>query len=149
MVFRDLVRTADVLVENYRPGVLDFMGLGFEALSAIRPELIYTSTRGYGTGPYENRRVFDQLAEATAGTAAAQGGEYPENIRMIIFGKVTALTTARGVTGCFVGRSPHWSRLLPADRHVRIGVELSVARCDVVTHQCRRRRDPWSAALVD
>ena len=65
-IFLDLVRTADALIENYRPGVLDRMGLGYEALSAIRPELVYASITGYGTGPYENRRVFDPLIQATA-----------------------------------------------------------------------------------
>ena len=104
-IFLDLVRTADALIENYRPGVLDRMGLGYDALSAIRPELVYASITGYGTGPYENRRVFDPLIQATAGTAAAQGGEDPENVRMIIFDKVTALTTAQAVTAALLERA--------------------------------------------
>ncbi|NDH11202.1 MAG: hypothetical protein EBY44_05640 [Actinobacteria bacterium] len=104
-IFLDLVRTADALIENYRPGVLDRMGLGYEALSSIRPELVYASITGYGTGPYENRRVFDPLIQATAGTAAAQGGDDPENVRMIIFDKVTALTTAQAVTAALLERA--------------------------------------------
>lgn len=103
-IFLDLVRTADALIENYRPGVLDRMGLGYDALSAIRPELVYASITGYGHGPYENRRVFDPLIQATAGTAAAQGGDDPQNVRTIIFDKVTALTTAQGVTAALLER---------------------------------------------
>ncbi|MEO0492062.1 MAG: CoA transferase [Actinomycetota bacterium] len=104
-IFLDLVCTADALIENYRPGVLDRLGLGYEALSAMRPELVYASITGYGSGPYENRRVFDPLIQATAGTAAAQGGaDDPDNVRMIIFDKVTALTTAQGVTAALLER---------------------------------------------
>lgn len=103
-IFLDLVRTADALIENYRPGVLDRMGLGYEALAEIRPELVYASITGYGHGPYENRRVFDPLIQATAGTAAAQGGDDPQNVRTIIFDKVTALTTAQAVTAALLER---------------------------------------------
>ena len=49
-IFLDLVRAADALIENYRPGVLDRMGLGYEALSAIRPELVYASITGTAPG---------------------------------------------------------------------------------------------------
>ena len=97
------------------------MGLGYEALSSIRPELVYASITGYGTGPYENRRVFDPLIQATAGTAAAQGGD-PENVRMIIFDKVTALTTAQAVTAALLERA-RAGRGVPADHHARIGVD--------------------------
>ena len=84
-IFLRLVETADVLLENYRPGVLDRLGLGYDRLSAIRPELVYASITGYGDGPYHNRRVFDPLIQATAGAAAAQGGAgSPSPVRTII-----------------------------------------------------------------
>ncbi len=79
-------------------------GSATKPLSSIRPELVYASITGYGTGPYENRRVFDPLIQATAGTAAAQGGDDPENVRMIIFDKVTALTTAQAITAALLER---------------------------------------------
>lgn len=104
-IFLRLVETADVLVENYRPGVLDRLGLGYERLSAIRPELVYASITGYGDGPYHNRRVFDPLIQATSGTVDAQGGGGgPAPVRTIIFDKVTALTTAQGITAALLER---------------------------------------------
>ena len=103
-VFLRLVETADVLIENYRPGVLDRLGLGYETLSALRPELVYASITGYGDGPYQNRRVFDPPIQATSGTAAAQGIDEATNVRTVIFDKVTALTTAQGVTAALLER---------------------------------------------
>lgn len=103
-IYLQLVETADVILENYRPGVLDRLGLGYEALSAINPRLVYASITGYSDGPYENRRVFDPLIQATSGTASAQGNGAPANVRTIIFDKVTALTTAQGITAALLER---------------------------------------------
>ena len=104
-IYLRLVETADVILENYRPGVLDRLGLGYEALSAINPKLVYASITGYAEGPYENRRVFDPLIQATSGTAAAQGADgQPENVHTIIFDKVTALTTAQAITAALLER---------------------------------------------
>lgn len=105
-IFRRLVETADVLLENYRPGVLDRLGLGYAALERIRPEIVYASITGYGhDGPYQNRRVYDPLIQATAGAAAAQSSERPTNMRTILFDKVTGLTTAQGITAALLERS--------------------------------------------
>ena len=105
-IFRRLVETADVLLENYRPGVLDRLGLGYEALSQIRPGIVYASITGYGDdGPYQNRRVYDPLIQATAGAAAAQSSGRPTNMRTILFDKVTGLTTAQGITAALLERS--------------------------------------------
>lgn len=70
-VFLDLIRTADVLVQNMRPGSLKRLGLGYEDLKAINPRLIYTSVSGYGRkGPDESRAGVDQVAIAATGLAA-------------------------------------------------------------------------------
>ncbi|MDG1367559.1 MAG: CoA transferase [Acidimicrobiales bacterium] len=103
-IFLKLVESADVILENYRPGVLDRLGIGYEALSKINPQIVYASITGYADGPYENRRVFDPLIQATSGTAWAQGEGDPENIKTIIFDKVTALTTAQGITAALLER---------------------------------------------
>ncbi len=67
-LLRDLVRDADVLVENFRPGVMDKLGIGYEALSKINPGLIYASVSGYGTyGPYKDRPGYDVNAQAMSG----------------------------------------------------------------------------------
>jgi len=103
-IYLALVESADVVLENYRPGVLDRLGLGYEVLSKLNPRLVYASITGYSHGPYENRRVFDPLIQATSGTAWAQGEGDPDNIKTIIFDKVTALTTAQGITAALLER---------------------------------------------
>ena len=104
--FRKLAATADVLIENYRPGVIKSLGLDYETLSAINPGLVYASISGYGQdGPYQNRRVYDPLIQATTGTAAAQGGGTPTNMRAIVYDKVTALTTAQAITAALLEKA--------------------------------------------
>ncbi len=67
-VFRDLVATADVVVENYRPGTFERWGLGYDELKAINPRLVLLRISGFGqTGPYSNRGGFGRVAEAMGG----------------------------------------------------------------------------------
>lgn len=71
---RDLVATSDVVVENFRPGVLDRLGLGYEALSAIKPDIIMLRVSGFGqTGPYSHRGGFGKIAEAFSGATHLTG----------------------------------------------------------------------------
>jgi crotonobetainyl-CoA:carnitine CoA-transferase CaiB-like acyl-CoA transferase len=70
----DLLRTATVLVENFRPGTLEKQGLGYEALKALNPGLIYCSISGYGqTGPYASRPGYDFVAQAESGIMSVTG----------------------------------------------------------------------------
>ncbi len=71
-----LVETADVFVENYRPGALDKLGLGYAALSKLNPRLVYCSVSAYGhTGPDASRAGFGLIAEAKSGAMAQLGTE--------------------------------------------------------------------------
>ncbi|MBL8556143.1 MAG: CoA transferase [Phenylobacterium sp.] len=73
-VVRKLARTADVFVENYRPGAMDRMGLGYERLSAINPRLVYCSVSGFGLdGPYRERGGFDLVTQAMSGIMSFVG----------------------------------------------------------------------------
>lgn len=73
-VVRKLAETADVFVENYRPGSLDRMGLGYEALAKINPRLIYASVSGFGLdGPYRDRGGLDLIAQAMSGIMSVTG----------------------------------------------------------------------------
>ncbi|KAF9430149.1 hypothetical protein BGZ94_008089 [Podila epigama] len=91
-VIHDLVKKVDVLVENYVPGKLDEMGLGYETLSTLNPGLIYTSITGYGqTGPYRNRPGYDVMIEAEAGLMYITGEENGSPVKVGV--AVTDLTT--------------------------------------------------------
>jgi crotonobetainyl-CoA:carnitine CoA-transferase CaiB-like acyl-CoA transferase len=73
-VLQRLVTTADVLVENFRPGVMDRLGLGYAALSAINPGLVYCAISGYGqTGPLRDKPSFDVITQAMAGLMSVNG----------------------------------------------------------------------------
>ncbi len=73
-VLERLVSTADVLVENFGPGVIDRLGFGYEALHEQHPALIYCSLSGFGrTGPYRDRRGFDLVAQAMSGIMSFTG----------------------------------------------------------------------------
>ena len=68
-VAKDLIAGADILVENFRPGALDRLGLSYEACSKANPRLIYCSEKGFLPGPYENRTALDEVAQMMGGLA--------------------------------------------------------------------------------
>ena len=70
---RGLVAEADILVENFRPGALDKLGLGWEALRALNPRLIYCSCKGFLPGPYEHRVALDEVVQMMGGLAYMTG----------------------------------------------------------------------------
>jgi crotonobetainyl-CoA:carnitine CoA-transferase CaiB-like acyl-CoA transferase len=72
-IARQLCESADVLVENFRPGALDRLGLGFESLAAVNERLIYCSEKGFLPGPYENRTALDEVAQMMGGLAYMTG----------------------------------------------------------------------------
>ena len=72
-VARDLVATADILIENYRPGAMDRLGLDYASLSATNPQLIYCSEKGFLPGPYEARTALDEVAQMMGGLAYMTG----------------------------------------------------------------------------
>jgi crotonobetainyl-CoA:carnitine CoA-transferase CaiB-like acyl-CoA transferase len=82
-IFRRLAARVDVLIENFRPGTMDGLGLGYAALSAANPALIYCSISGFGqTGPYSDRGGFDLVAQAMSGMIGITGnsGEPPVKV---------------------------------------------------------------------
>jgi crotonobetainyl-CoA:carnitine CoA-transferase CaiB-like acyl-CoA transferase len=102
-----LVKTADVLVENARPGVADRLGMGYETLRAINPRLVYCSISGFGqTGPWSQRPGFDLIAQAMSGVLSATGlpsGELVKNA--IPVGDLgAALFAVYGILSAVIGR---------------------------------------------
>ncbi len=75
-IFRKLARTADVVVENFRPGVMERLGLGYKELSAINPRIIYCAISGFGqTGPDALKPAYDQIVQGLSGVMAVNGDE--------------------------------------------------------------------------
>jgi crotonobetainyl-CoA:carnitine CoA-transferase CaiB-like acyl-CoA transferase len=103
-----LVATADVFVQNFRPGVADRMGLGEDAVRAVAPKIIYVSISGFGeTGPYAQKPVYDPLIQAVSGLASIQAGsdtERPRLVRTIVPDKLTAYNAAQAITAALLSR---------------------------------------------
>ncbi len=102
-----LVREADVLVENYRPGVLDRLGFGYDAMSAVNPRLVYCSCSGYGSsGPYLKRPGQDLLVQAVSGmtTLSGRAGEPPMPFGTAIVDQHAAVLAAFGVVSALLSR---------------------------------------------
>ncbi|MBB5159672.1 CaiB/BaiF CoA transferase family protein [Saccharopolyspora phatthalungensis] len=78
----DLIRNADVLIENFRPGTLERLGFGYSAVSELNPRLVYCSISGYGqVGPYATRGAFDVTVQAVSGLMSVTGDEDREPVK--------------------------------------------------------------------
>ena len=99
-IIHRLVKWADVLVENFRPGVMDRLGLGYDRLKRINPRLIYAAVSGFGkTGPYRDRPAFDFIAQAVSGFMSLNGSEEmpPLRVGIPISDTIAGLYTAFGI----------------------------------------------------
>ena len=107
VVLKRLLATADVLVENFRPGVLDKMGLSLEVLNDLNPNLIVCSISGFGAdGPYAQRPAFDFIAQALSGFMSVNGeaGGAPLRSGLPISDLVVGLYSALAISSRLVGR---------------------------------------------
>ena len=116
-----LIATADVFIQNFRPGVAERMGFGEEALRAIRPNIIYVSISGFSeNGPFSGKPVYDPLVQAMSGLATIQAGsdnERPRLVRTIVPDKLTAITASQAITAALLARER-----TGAGQHVRISM---------------------------
>ena len=107
-VLAKLVAKADVLVQNFRPGTMERLGLGAEELRRRHPRLIYVSISGVGgTGPYVKKRVYDPIIQGLSGFADIQSQPVtnrPQMIRTIVCDKTTAVMTAQAVAAALYAR---------------------------------------------
>lgn len=105
----DLVRKSDAFVQNYRPGVAERMGIGYEQLKKIKSDIVYVSISGFGdSGPYVNKRVYDPIVQAIAGYTDVQGDPKtgkPEIVRTIVIDKVTSLTACQAITAGLLAKA--------------------------------------------
>ena len=72
-IFQKLVKHCDVMVENFAPGAIDRMGFPWEKIQEINPRMIYASVKGFGPGPYEDCKVYENVAQCTGGAASTTG----------------------------------------------------------------------------
>lgn len=104
-----LAAETDVLIQNFRPGVMERLGLGYDDIRATNPEVIYVSLSGFGsTGPYRNRSAYDTVIQAYAGLAANQADPddgVPTFLRQTAADKVTALYASQAVSAALFARA--------------------------------------------
>jgi crotonobetainyl-CoA:carnitine CoA-transferase CaiB-like acyl-CoA transferase len=107
-VLKRLISTADVFVQNFRPGAIDRMGLGESVVRDLNASVIYVSISGFGeTGPYAHKRVYDPVIQALSGLADIQmdaASGRPQMIRTIIPDKTTSVTAAQAITAALFRR---------------------------------------------
>lgn len=104
-ILKDLVKTADILVENYRPGTMDKLGLGYEVLKEVNPKLVYGCISGFGQyGPYSKRPGYDIIAQAMGGLMSTTGwpGGAPTRSGTAIGDVLAGLSLAIGVEAAYI-----------------------------------------------
>ena len=103
-----LVSKSDVFIQNFRPGTIERMGFGYDALCKINPNLIYLSISGFGNqGPYAQSRVYDPVIQALSGATDIQADResgVPKMFRIVVADKVTSLTAAQAVSSALYAR---------------------------------------------
>ncbi len=105
-IVRRLAKDADVVLCNYRPRVMERLGLGYAALSTDNPGLVYVSVSGFGPdGPYAEQPVYDLVIQGMSGSMPIQGGDGPpQMIRSVIADKATAITAASATLAALLAR---------------------------------------------
>lgn len=107
-VLERLASTADVFVQNFRPGVVERLGLGSARLQGLNPRLVYASVNGFGErGPWSHKPVYDPIIQAVTGLTTIQAGsdtQRPRLVRTVVPDKVSALTCAQAITSALLAR---------------------------------------------
>jgi len=108
LAIKDLARNADVFVQNFRPGVVDRLGIGEKVLRAINPGLIYVSIAGFGEkGPWAGKPVYDPIIQAVSGLTTVQAGsdeERPRLVRTVLPDKVSAIVAAQAISAALFAK---------------------------------------------
>ncbi len=105
--FLKLVQTSDAVIENFRPGVMDRLGLGYDALKAVKPDLVYCAISGYGAdGPLRENPAYDQIIQGMAGVMSVTGDEHSAPLRVgyPVADTMGGITAAFAVTAALLKR---------------------------------------------
>jgi crotonobetainyl-CoA:carnitine CoA-transferase CaiB-like acyl-CoA transferase len=121
----DLAKRADVFMQNFRPGVVDRLGVGEADVRRVSPDIVYASISGFGdSGPWVGKPVYDPVIQAVSGLTTVQAGshqERPRLIRTVLPDKLAAVTVAQSISAALV------SKLRTGEgQHVRISMLDSV-----------------------
>ena len=104
----DLCKDADVIVQNFRPGAMERLGLGYEQIKEINPNVVYCTVSGFGpTGPYSDRPVLDPVIQGLTGVISRQLNPevpFPDLVRNLYADKSSALTAAQAITAALLVR---------------------------------------------
>ena len=121
----DLARDADVLVQNFRPGVVERLGVGEADIRAVAPDIVYVSISGFGEkGPFAAKPTYDPIIQALSGLTTVQGGSddaRPRLVRTVLPDKLTAMTAAQAIAAALFARERTGTA-----QHVRLSMLDSV-----------------------
>ena len=127
-VLRRLIEECDVLVENFAPGAMERMGFGWDRVRAINPRMIMASVKGFGPGPYEDCKVYENVAQCAGGAASTTG--FLDNVPMVTGAQIgdsgTGLHLALGIVAALFQRE-----------HSGEGQRVQAAMQDGVINLCR------------
>ncbi len=127
-IFTRLIEECDVMVENFAPGAIDRMGFPWEKIQEINPRLIYASVNGFGPGPYEDLKVYENVAQCTGGAASTTGpvGGVPTVTGAQIGDSGTGIHLVAGILAALFQRT-----------HSGRGQRVTCAMQDSVLNLCR------------
>lgn len=127
-IFTRLIEACDVMVENFAPGALDRMGFSWERIQEINPRMIYASVKGFGPGPYQDCKVYENVAQCAGGGASTTGwlGDFPMVTGAQIGDSGTGLHLALGIVTALYHRT-----------HSGKGQRVECAMQDGVLNLCR------------
>jgi formyl-CoA transferase len=128
-IFTKLIQECDVMVENFAPGAIDRMGFPWEKIQQINPRMIYASVKGFGPGPFEDCKVYENVASARA-------ARRPRPARSTASHSVTGAQIGDSGTG-IPSRRGHPRRALSALRRAGRGQRVTCAMQDAVLNLCR------------
>lgn len=131
-IVHKLAAEADVVIQNFRPGVVNRLGVGYDTLSATNNGLVYLSISGFGqTGPRARERAYDPIIQCFSGIVSVQGrihpehSESPEQVNMLLLDKLTAYTGAQAITAALLARSKSG-----AGQHIELSMlDTAIAFC--------------------
>ena len=116
-----LAATADVIIQNFRPGVVERLGIGYDDIREVAPKIVYISMSGFGErGPLAQKPVYDPIIQAISGLTTVQAGSdtgRPRLIRTILPDKLTAVYASQAVTAALLSREK-----TGAGQHVRLSM---------------------------